>query len=88
MAATTSHEDCSGQVENVGGYANRGTGPHLSRKAVICPVIDVINDRTFAYQRGIELFRGGFNWNLQFRWYGIPPFMLKDRPGASTTPIK
>lgn len=38
------------------------------RKVAVCPVIDVINDRNFAYQRGIELFRGGFNWNLQFRW--------------------
>uniref|UniRef100_A0A1I8B0R8 Polypeptide N-acetylgalactosaminyltransferase n=1 Tax=Meloidogyne hapla TaxID=6305 RepID=A0A1I8B0R8_MELHA len=37
------------------------------RKAVVCPIIDVINDQTFAYQKGIELFRGGFNWNMQFR---------------------
>jgi hypothetical protein len=35
---------------------------------VPAPVIDVINDRSFAYQRGLELFRGGFNWSLQFRW--------------------
>jgi hypothetical protein len=35
------------------------------RKNVVCPIIDVVNDRTFAYQKGIELFRGGFNWNLQ-----------------------
>lgn len=40
-----------------------------NRKNIVCPIIDVINDRTFAYQKGIELFRGGFNWNLQFRWY-------------------
>jgi polypeptide N-acetylgalactosaminyltransferase len=55
------------------------------RTAVVCPIIgrlpsaciessvhllsDVINDRSFAYQKGIELFRGAFNWNLQFRWY-------------------
>ncbi|CAJ0581165.1 unnamed protein product, partial [Mesorhabditis spiculigera] len=39
------------------------------RKAVVCPVIDVVNDRTFQYQKGIEIFRGGFNWSLQFRLY-------------------
>ncbi|VDO89499.1 unnamed protein product [Heligmosomoides polygyrus] len=39
---------------------------YRSVKAVVCPIIDVINDRTFEYQRGLEVFRGGFNWNLQF----------------------
>uniref|UniRef100_A0A183C0E7 Glyco_trans_2-like domain-containing protein n=1 Tax=Globodera pallida TaxID=36090 RepID=A0A183C0E7_GLOPA len=36
------------------------------RRAVVCPIIDVIDDRTFAYQKGIELFRGGFNWTYSF----------------------
>lgn len=58
------------------------------RKAVVCPIIDVINDRTFAYQRGIELFRGGFNWNLQFRWYVVPPDMVKNRSKDPTKPIE
>ncbi|VDN53479.1 unnamed protein product [Dracunculus medinensis] len=58
-----------------------------NRKAVVCPIIDVINDRTFAYQRGIELFRGGFNWNLQFRWYVVPPDMVKNRSKDPTKPI-
>ncbi|KAL7078252.1 hypothetical protein ACQ4LE_002019, partial [Meloidogyne hapla] len=49
------------------------------RKAVVCPIIDVINDQTFAYQKGIELFRGGFNWNMQFRWYAVPTEMAKQR---------
>lgn len=57
------------------------------RKAVVCPVIDVINERTFAYQKGIELFRGGFNWNLQFRWYALPPEMIKSRSDDPTKPI-
>uniref|UniRef100_A0A0N5AR92 Polypeptide N-acetylgalactosaminyltransferase n=1 Tax=Syphacia muris TaxID=451379 RepID=A0A0N5AR92_9BILA len=59
-----------------------------NRKAVVCPVIDVINDRTFAYQKGIELFRGGFNWNLQFRWYSIPPSITKFRDADPTLPIE
>ncbi|VDO25917.1 unnamed protein product [Onchocerca flexuosa] len=58
-----------------------------NRKAVVCPVIDVINERTFAYQKGIELFRGGFNWNLQFRWYALPPEMVKSRSEDPTKPI-
>ncbi|KAH7731484.1 GLY-6 protein [Aphelenchoides avenae] len=56
------------------------------RKAVVCPVIDVINDRTFAYQKGIEMFRGGFNWNLQFRWYVVPSKIVKARTDP-TSPI-
>uniref|UniRef100_A0A915BJ89 Polypeptide N-acetylgalactosaminyltransferase n=1 Tax=Parascaris univalens TaxID=6257 RepID=A0A915BJ89_PARUN len=59
-----------------------------NRKAVVCPVIDVINDRTFAYQKGIELFRGGFNWNLQFRWYAVPPDMVRSRANDPTMPIQ
>uniref|UniRef100_A0A915PZL1 Polypeptide N-acetylgalactosaminyltransferase n=1 Tax=Setaria digitata TaxID=48799 RepID=A0A915PZL1_9BILA len=58
-----------------------------NRKAVVCPVIDVINERTFAYQKGIELFRGGFNWNLQFRWYALPSDMIKSRSDDPTKPI-
>lgn len=51
-------------------------------------MIDVINDRTFAYQKGIELFRGGFNWNLQFRWYAVPPDIVKGRANDPTMPIQ
>jgi hypothetical protein len=55
----------------------KGWRAFACRRNVVCPVIDVINDRTFAYNKGIELFRGGFNWNLQFRWYGVPPKLIK-----------
>lgn len=37
-------------------------------KTVACPVIDIINDETFAYVKSFELHWGAFNWNLQFRW--------------------
>lgn len=57
------------------------------RKAVVCPIIDVINDRTFEYQRGLEVFRGGFNWNLQFRWYAMPTEMSKKRLLDPSSPI-
>uniref|UniRef100_A0AC34Q5Y7 Polypeptide N-acetylgalactosaminyltransferase n=1 Tax=Panagrolaimus sp. JU765 TaxID=591449 RepID=A0AC34Q5Y7_9BILA len=58
-----------------------------NRKAVVCPIIDVINDRNFAYQRGIEMFYGGFSWSLQFRWYAVPPKIAKQRAGDPTAPI-
>lgn len=60
----------------------------LFRKAVVCPIIDVINDRTFAYQKGIEMFRGGFNWNLQFRWYAVPTNIVQQRAKDPTAPIR
>uniref|UniRef100_A0A0N4ZD11 Polypeptide N-acetylgalactosaminyltransferase n=1 Tax=Parastrongyloides trichosuri TaxID=131310 RepID=A0A0N4ZD11_PARTI len=50
-----------------------------NRTNVPCPVIDVINDETFSYQKGIDLFRGGFNWNLQFRWYSMPSKLIRGR---------
>ncbi|GMR41491.1 hypothetical protein PMAYCL1PPCAC_11686, partial [Pristionchus mayeri] len=58
------------------------------RKNVPCPIIDVINDATFAYQKGIEQFRGGFNWNLAFRWYSMPSDMIHARSGDHTQPIQ
>ncbi|CAD6187886.1 unnamed protein product [Caenorhabditis auriculariae] len=59
-----------------------------NRKAVVCPIIDIINDHTFQYQKGIELFRGGFNWNLQFRWYSMPTAMAKNHLVHLTKPIE
>lgn len=38
-----------------------------NRRTVVCPVIDIINDDTFAYVKSFELHWGAFNWNLQFR---------------------
>lgn len=39
------------------------------RKRVVCPVIDIISDETFAYVRSFDLYWGAFNWDLHFRWY-------------------
>ncbi|XP_022240384.1 putative polypeptide N-acetylgalactosaminyltransferase 9 [Limulus polyphemus] len=48
---------------------------------VVCPVIDVINDDTFEYHfrdsSGLNV--GGFDWNLQFNWHGIPEREKKRR---------
>lgn len=41
------------------------------KKRVVCPVIDVIHDETFAYAKSFELHWGAFNWNLHFRWFPL-----------------
>ena len=45
-----------------------------NRKAVVCPVIDVIDDTTLEYHyhdsSGVNV--GGFDWNLQFNWHAVP----------------
>ena len=38
-------------------------------KAVVCPVIDILNDDTFQYTKSFSLHWGAFNWELHFRWY-------------------
>ena len=36
-------------------------------RAVVCPVIDIINDDSFSYVKSFALHWGGFNWELNFR---------------------
>lgn len=37
------------------------------RTAVVCPVIDIINDDNFSYVKSFSLHWGAFNWELHFR---------------------
>lgn len=37
------------------------------RTRVVCPVIDIIHDDTFAYVKSFELHWGALNWQLHFR---------------------
>ncbi|KAA0189848.1 hypothetical protein HAZT_HAZT006030 [Hyalella azteca] len=39
---------------------------------VVTPVIDVIMDDTLEYTYSSFVAVGGFDWNLQFNWHGIP----------------
>lgn len=43
----------------------------LDRTVAACPIIDIINEDTFAYTRSFELHLGAINWGLNFRWYPI-----------------
>lgn len=44
------------------------------RDAVLCPIIDVIDDKTLEYYAtNLEYFQiGGFTWNGHFTWIEIP----------------
>lgn len=43
----------------------------LDRTVAACPIIDIINEDTFAFTRSFELHMGAINWGLNFRWYPI-----------------
>eukprot|EP00092_Neocalanus_flemingeri_P005465 GFUD01005893.1.p1 GENE.GFUD01005893.1~~GFUD01005893.1.p1 ORF type:complete len:612 (+),score=116.80 GFUD01005893.1:189-2024(+) len=53
---------------------------------VVCPVIDIINDDTLAYQKSSYLAVGGFDWNLVFNWHGVPQHE-KDRRSHHAEPV-
>ncbi|XP_022916457.2 polypeptide N-acetylgalactosaminyltransferase 1-like [Onthophagus taurus] len=58
-----------------------------NNQTVVCPVIDIIHDDTFAYIKSFELHWGGFNWNLQFRWFTLAGKELLKRKKDSTSPF-
>ncbi|KAG7275712.1 hypothetical protein CRUP_011339, partial [Coryphaenoides rupestris] len=59
----------------------------VPRKAVVCPIIDVISDETFEYMAGSDMTYGGFNWKLNFRWYPVPQREMDRRKGDRTIPV-
>ena len=59
------------------------------RSAVVCPVIDIINDDTFAYVKSFSLHWGGFNWELHFRWFTMGQTVLEHyRETGGTKPYR
>ena len=40
---------------------------------VVLPVTDIIDDTTLAYNMGGDGVRGGFGWDLTFKWISNPP---------------
>ena len=57
-------------------------------KAVVCPVIDIISDDSFAYVKSFALHWGGFNWELNFRWFTMGQSVLEDFKEDGTRPYK
>lgn len=60
----------------------------IHRKAAVCPIIDVIDDNSFAYITGSDMTWGGFNWRLNFRWYSVPQRENDRRKGDRSTPLR
>jgi len=58
-----------------------------NRKAVVCPIIDVISDETFEYVTASDMTWGGFNWKLNFRWYRVPQREVDRRDGDRSLPL-
>ncbi|KAK7080202.1 Polypeptide N-acetylgalactosaminyltransferase 14, partial [Halocaridina rubra] len=42
-------------------------------KAIVCPVIDVIDQDTLDYRATGTVLKGGFDWGLHFRWVPLTP---------------
>ncbi|KAF6027953.1 GALNT1 [Bugula neritina] len=61
---------------------------YKNRKAVVCPIIDVIDDNSFAYITGSDMTWGGFNWRLNFRWYSVPQRELMRRRNDRSEPLR
>ncbi|TGZ75411.1 hypothetical protein CRM22_000371 [Opisthorchis felineus] len=60
-----------------------------NRSTVVSPVIDRINDDTFAYEPLLlsQIQVGGFDWDMTYNWH-VPPKRDLERPGAPFTPIR
>ncbi|KAK3743016.1 hypothetical protein QZH41_009278 [Actinostola sp. cb2023] len=57
-------------------------------KTVVSPIIDVINMDNFEYLGSSSDLRGGFGWNLNFKWDFLPARVMSERQGQPTLPIK
>lgn len=52
-----------------------------NKTTVTTPIIDVIDKETFEYKHGssTRVSVGGFSWNMQFTWHGLPESEYKKR---------
>uniref|UniRef100_A0A8C4WYK1 Polypeptide N-acetylgalactosaminyltransferase n=1 Tax=Eptatretus burgeri TaxID=7764 RepID=A0A8C4WYK1_EPTBU len=55
---------------------------------VVCPIIDVINMDNFQYVGASADLKGGFDWNLVFKWDYLTPEQRQARHTTPITPIR
>lgn len=55
---------------------------------MVCPIIDVISMDTFQYIGASADLRGGFDWNLVFRWEYLSSEEKRKRQKDPTQVIK
>ncbi|XP_065307583.2 polypeptide N-acetylgalactosaminyltransferase 2-like [Dermacentor albipictus] len=73
---------------------NQGWLPPLLRRVkedphrIVCPVIDVINLNSFKYFGASADLRGGFDWNLVFKWEFLSSKEREERADHPTLPIR
>lgn len=60
----------------------------VDRKIVVAPLIDVISDDTFEYVTASDTTWGGFNWQLNFRWYPVPDREMQRRNWDRSLPMQ
>ena len=60
----------------------------LFRKAIPCPVIDVISDDTFEYLTGSDMTYGGFDSHFVFDWIPVPERENVRRNRDTSLPIR
>ena len=57
-------------------------------KAVVSPIIDVINMDSFQYVAASADLKGGFDWNLVFKWDYMTPTERASRRSDAIAPIR